>query len=70
MPEEIGIESPIAPRVIHEPYPDCRALTGQQIGYISVPRSRLHSTPIGINSQNTESSTLVWEDNFDNAAAS
>jgi AraC-like DNA-binding protein len=69
MPEEIGIESPIAPRVIHEHYPDCRVLAGQQFGYISVPRSRLHSAPIGIYSKNVESSPLVRAGNFDNVDA-
>lgn len=38
VPEEIGIQHPIAPAIIEEHFPCSRILTQQQMGYIAVPR--------------------------------
>ena len=65
MPAEIGIESPTAPAVMHEHFPNCRILTAQSVGYIAVPRSRLHSAPIGAGSNFNETSPLVLAENYD-----
>ncbi len=64
MPAEIGIESPTAPTVVYEHFPNCRILTSQSIGYISVPRSRLHSTPIDVDSNSVATEPLTLAENF------
>ena len=46
IPTEIGIESSLATSVAEEHFPGCRILTGQQSGYIAVPRSGLHRSAL------------------------
>ena len=43
VPEEIGIEYPTVPSVAEEHFPGSRILTSQRVGYISIPRSYLHT---------------------------
>jgi len=42
IPDEIGIEHSLAPTAAQEQLPGSRILTQQQVGYIAVPRTRLH----------------------------
>ena len=42
VPEEIGVEHSIDPTIVQAHFPGSRILTQQPMGYIAVPRARLH----------------------------
>lgn len=46
VPTEIGIQAPRVPQAAEKQFPGCRVLTGQQAGYIAVPRSCLYRAPL------------------------
>lgn len=65
MPSEIGVESPIAPGVIHEHYADSRIFPGQPFGYIAIPRSFLHYPPRGGTPGDVETSSPTPTERLD-----
>lgn len=65
MPEEIGIEHSIEPRVANELFPGTRFLTHRTSGYIAIPRARLHWGPCADAPQAPPNGELVPAQDFD-----
>jgi len=65
IPEEIGIEHPIAADGVRELFPGSRIRTGQRTGYISVPRACLHQGPPRRAPRSGVADDLVLSKDFD-----
>jgi len=65
VPPEIGFEYPTSSPVVEDHYPGSRILAGQELGYLTVPRSCLHKTPRKANPGRFGTDNLVLTKNFD-----
>ena len=65
VPEEVGIECPVVPRVVEEHFRGCRVLTGQRVGYIAVPRTILHMATRGSGRETRADGPLALTQDFD-----
>jgi AraC-like DNA-binding protein len=71
-PDEIGLERPDAPKALRDRFPGTCLRTGQQVGYLTVPRSCLHLTAnpstAHADAPDDEKQALVMADHFDYVA--
>jgi AraC-like DNA-binding protein len=65
VPHEIGVELTTVPRAVEELFPNCRIQTNQPVGYIAVPRSRLHVAASSPDRGDGDHAPLVLASRFD-----
>jgi AraC-like DNA-binding protein len=65
VPPEIGFEHPASSGVVESLFPGARIRPGQQVGYLVVPRSFLHTPAPGVNRENAGKADMVIAENLD-----
>jgi len=65
VPNEVGIEYPVVPRVAEQHFGGCRFLTHQRVGYLAVPRSCLPMAARSPHQEDQGEEPLILAKDFD-----